>query len=107
MARACAAIFASEARPRSGLAYAAGFAALCYLFRPSADALAVQWLGTVGAGVGMLWSAAAPVAMMCGLAAARDIDRAPWKVGRAQAILGYLIGLPGTLRLVYDLLHEL
>lgn len=101
-ARACAAVFAAEGRARSGLAYGAGFAGIAYLFRPSLATPAVEWFGVSGAAVLLLWGAAAPLAMALGLAAARELDRAPWKAGRAQAVLGYLVGLAGTLHLVAE-----
>jgi hypothetical protein len=103
-ARATAFIFTREARTRSGLAYAAGFAGLFYLFWPSAAALAWEWLGMSSGLVALAWGLSAPLAMALGLAAARELDRAPWKVGRAQAVLGYLLGFFGTIALTLFLL---
>jgi hypothetical protein len=102
-ASACALLFAEEVRPRSGLAYAAGFAGVAYLFQPSAAALASGWLGPEGLWLAYLWGASAPVAMAFGLAAASDLDRAGGaKAGRPQALSGYLIGLWGTLVLISE-----
>lgn len=104
-ARACAAVFASEARERSGLAYASGFAGIVYLFRPSAAESALEWFGTSGAAFLLVWGAAAPLAAALALAASHELDRAPWKVGRPQAVLGYLLGLSGTLQLIAEMRH--
>ncbi|HEV3470831.1 MAG TPA: hypothetical protein VG148_16025 [Pyrinomonadaceae bacterium] len=101
-ARAFSALFARETKSRSGLAYAAGFAGLVYLFTPSAAALASEWLGLSGLLVAYLWGASAPAAMALGLAAAAELDSSPRAAGRAQALLGYLVGLWGTLRLVAE-----
>lgn len=95
-------LFAADPRARSGLAYAAGFAGLVYLFRPSAAALASEWLGLSGLFIVYLWGASAPLAMALGLTAASELDRSPRKSGRAQAAAGYLIGLWGTLQLVAE-----
>lgn len=97
------ALFAGEAREsRSGLAYAAGFAGLFYLFKASAVSFALWWLGPQGAALAYLWGASAPAAMALGLAAAAELDRSPQTAGRPQALLGFTVGLWGTLRLIFD-----
>jgi hypothetical protein len=100
-ARACASLFAREARARSGLAYAAGFAGIVYLFKASAVAFAFGWLG-LPAVFAYLWAAAAPAAMAMALLAACELDRTPSLAGRPQALVGFLIGLWGTLHLVVE-----
>ena len=105
-ARACAALFTGQPRERSGLAYAAGFAGLLYLFRLSAGAMGWEWFGIPAAAVGAVWSAAAPAAMALSVAAVRDLERAPHKSGKAQALLGYLLGFWGTLWLCGELLFR-
>lgn len=101
--RCSAALFAAEARAaRSGLAYAAGFAGLTYLFRHSAAALGSEWVGLPWLMLTYLWAASAPAAMALGLLAAAELDRSPRTAGRAQALAGYLVGLWGTLRLIVE-----
>jgi len=101
-ARGVGAIFAAEPRARSGLAYAAGFAGLAYLFRHSAAALGSEWLGLPWLWLTYAWGAWGPAAMALGIVAASELDRSPGTAGRPQAVLGYLIGLWGTLRLVAE-----
>lgn len=100
--RGVKALFAADVRARSGLAYAAGFAGLAYLFRFSAAALGSEWLGLPWLFVVYAWGASAPAAMALGIVAASELDRSPGTAGRAQAVLGYVIGLWGTLRLVAE-----
>lgn len=100
--RACASLFAREARSRSGLAYAAGFAGLFYLFKASAAAFAFGWLGLPGMFLAYLWGASAPLAMALGLLAASELDRSPSLAGRPQALLGYFIGFWGTLHFLVE-----
>lgn len=102
--RGVSALFAGEAgAARSGLAYAAGFAGLAFLFRHSAASLGSEWFGLPWLFLTyLLGGAAAPAAMALGLAAAAELDRSPRTAGRAQALVGYLIGLCGTLQLVNE-----
>ena len=101
-ARGVSALFAGEARARSGLAYAAGFAGLFYLFKASAVSFALGWLGPPGVFLGYLWGASAPAAWALGLLAASELDRSPSLAGRSQALVGFLIGLWGTLHFVAE-----
>ncbi len=89
-------------RQRSGLAYAAGFAGLSYLFRYSFATFLFTNLGLkglVGMTLVMLWSMSAPAAVALAYAAGVSLDRLPEKAGRLPALMGLLIGLYGTYRL--------
>jgi hypothetical protein len=92
---------ASDApRVRSGLAHAAGFAGLAVLFRPSFATLFLWQLGFHGpAGLllFMLTGLVAPASLALGFAAGAELDRAPGKSGRPQAMLGFFAGLLGTI----------
>jgi len=91
---------ASVPRVRSGLAHAAGFAGLLVLARPS---LATLFLGTLGfhgtAGLLLffLTGLIAPVALTLSFVAGASLDCAPEKSGRPQALLGFFVGLAGTI----------
>jgi hypothetical protein len=86
-------------RQRSGLAYAAGFAGLFYLFRYSFATFLFTYLGlrgSVGVSLVMLWSLSAPVALILSYIAGASLDRSPEKSGAAAAMIGLLIGLIGS-----------
>jgi hypothetical protein len=87
-------------RQRSGLAYAAAFAGLFYLFRYSFATFLFTYLGLslpVGESLVMLWSLSAPVALILSYIAGASLDRTPEKSGAAAAMLGLLIGLIGSI----------
>ena len=100
-------------RPRSGLAYAAGFAGLAYLFHVPLSTLIFGLLGPRG-WEGLLFVSTlcvtAPVALGLSVAAAATLDRSPETAGRVPAMLGFLIGLLGTIKWLWSmgaLLREL
>jgi hypothetical protein len=86
-------------RVRSGLAYAAGFAGVAYLFRYSFVSLTLSgWrpASALGAALFTLLSLLAPVALALAYAAGASLDRAPEKSGRLPAMFGFFVGLFGT-----------
>lgn len=90
----------SAARVRSGLAYAAGFAGLAVIFRPSFVTLLLWHLevnGAAGLLLLFLTGFLAPASLALGFAAGAALDREPGKSGRPQAMLGFLAGLVGTI----------
>ena len=98
-ARADAARTPPALRVRSGLAYAAGFAGLAVLFRPSVATLLLWHLGmqsTAGIVLFFLTGLVAPLALALGFAAGAALDRDRGKSGRPQAMFGFLVGLWGT-----------
>ena len=88
-------------RPRSGLAYAAGFAGLAYLFHLPLSTLIFGQLGPRG-WEGLLvvstLCVTAPVALGLSFAAAARLDRSPETAGRLPAMLGFLVGILGTIK---------
>ncbi len=105
--------FARAPRERSGLAHAAGFAGVLYLFRYSFMSFALSHvrlessLGTLPAGVCSLF---APLALVLAFAAAVSLDRSPDKSGALPAIFGLVVGWIGTIWwafLLLELLREL
>lgn len=75
---------------RSGLAYAAGYAGLAYLFT-------LPFAGTYGATryfpLASLWALAA---LVLSFAAARSLDGSRDREGALPALLGFFVGLAGT-----------
>jgi hypothetical protein len=95
-----------EPRARSGLAYAAGFAGLAYLFGFSVSSLVFDVLamrGLAGVAFVMLWSLWGPVALGLAYAAGVSLDRSPEKVGRLPALTGLFVGLYGTYHVAAEL----
>ncbi len=89
----------SAPRPRCGLAYAAGYAGLIYLFRFSFAPFVFGFPGYFGGLAPLyifIWGMAAPVALGLAFAAAITIDRTPEETGRLPALLGLVVGLGGT-----------
>lgn len=89
----------SAPRARSGLAYAAGFAGLAVLFRPSFATLFLWDLGfngAAGASLFILTGLVSPAALALSFYAAADLDRAPGRRGRAQVMLGFFAGWAGS-----------
>lgn len=89
----------SAPRERSGLAHAAGFAGVLYLFRFSLAPLAAAEWGpawAAGAGLVFIWSLLAPLALVLSFAAGRSLDRSPEKSGRLPAMFGLFVGWFGT-----------
>lgn len=92
-------------RQRSGLAYAAGFAGLIYLFRYSFATLLFTYLelrGPVGVSLLLLWSLSAPVALVLAFIAGASLDRSPENAGRLPALVGLLVGFYGTFRVTAE-----
>ena len=84
---------------RSGLAYAAGFAGVLYLFRYSLAPLVMSQAGYewgFAAGLIRVWSLLAPVALALSFAAALSLDRSPRTSGRAPALFGFFVGWFGV-----------
>jgi len=87
-------VLARATRERSGLAYAAGFAGVGYLFRYSFAPLALPQAGRgwgLAAGLTFVWGMLA-----LSFAAAVSLDRSPWKSGRLPALFGFLVGWYGV-----------
>lgn len=94
---------------RSGLAFLSGYAGLAFLYIYSINAVPFQILGLSPDAAIILefsWALSAPLALVLGLAAAVSIDRAPEKSGRIQALVGFTIGLVGTLSLMFATLFN-
>jgi hypothetical protein len=84
---------------RSGLAYAAGFAGVLYLFRYSLAPLALlQSPPTSGlaAALILLLNLLAPAALALAFAAGMALDREPEKSGVLPALFGFTVGMFGT-----------
>ena len=87
-------------RERSGLAHAAGFAGVFYLFRyslaPFVFAQAGQeWMLAVA--LMFVWSLLAPAALALSFAAALSMGRSPRKSGKLPALFGFFVGWFGVL----------
>jgi hypothetical protein len=81
---------------RSGLAYAAGFAGVGYLFHFSLVPLAVAQAGWGFAeSLMFVWGLTAPAALALSFAAAVSLDRSPRKSGRLPALFGFFAGWYG------------
>lgn len=78
-------------RERSGLAHAAGFAGVLYLFGYSVGPLLVAW------------SMFAPLELALAFAAAVSLDRSREKSGAMPAMFGFAVGLVGTVNLLFAL----
>lgn len=89
---------------RSGLAFAAGFAALVYLFQfplvPIIFDLIKSGSGLVASAVALTANLLAVVALWLGTSGWADLKRHPDKSGRLPATLGIIVGLWGTLNLI-------
>jgi hypothetical protein len=97
-------------RERSGLAYAAGFAGVLYLFRYSLAPLALSQAGQgwgLAAGLIFVWILLAPAALALSFAAAVSLDRSPPKSGRLPAFFGFSVGWLGTAPLLSHLNERL
>ncbi len=82
-------------RERSGLAHAAGFAGVLYLFRYSLAPLVFAQAGqewTLAVTLVFVWSLWAPAAIALSFAAAVSLDRSPRKSGRLAALFGFCVG---------------
>lgn len=85
-------------RERSGLAHAAGFAGVLYLFRYSLAPLVFAQAGhewTLALALIFVWSLLAPAAVALSFAAAVSLDRSPRKSGRLPALFGFVVGWLG------------
>ena len=85
-------------RVRSGLAHAAGFAGVAYLFLNS---LAMYLLPLGMSAASGLWLVVgcgmfAPLALVLAFAAAVSLDRSRDKAGAMPALFGFIVGLWGT-----------
>jgi hypothetical protein len=91
-------------RERSGLAYAAGFTGLAYLFRYSFAPLVTAHAAgsSLAFGLFLLWSLSAPAAVLLAYAAGASLDRSREKSGTLPALLGLLIGLFGSVTLLFE-----
>ena len=92
-------------RERSGLAHAAGFAGVLYLFRYSLAPLVFaqtwqEWTPT--SAVMFAWNLLAPAALALSFAAAVSLERSPWKSGRLPALFGFFAGWFGVFSLLDD-----
>jgi hypothetical protein len=105
--RVFSAFEATTTRERSGLAYAAGYAGLAYMFGFSFARLLLV-LGMRGAGgevLVALWSLWGPVALGLAYAAGASLDHAPEKAGRLPALLGLAAGLFGSFHVAAEILR--
>ena len=94
---------ARATRERSGLAYAAGFAGVVYLFSYSLAPLALsRWWAASGAGawLALALGLLAPLALVLAFAAGVSLDRSRGKAGALPAMFGLVVGLLGTVDLV-------
>jgi hypothetical protein len=90
-------------RERSGLAHAAGFAGVLYLFTYSLAPLALSrwWAASASDALLVLaWNLFAPVALALAFAAGVSLDRSRGKVGALPALFGLVVGLIGTVNLL-------
>ncbi|HKG16035.1 MAG TPA: hypothetical protein VKB12_22125 [Pyrinomonadaceae bacterium] len=88
-------------RVRSGLAHAAGFAGVLYLFGYSVAPLALtRWWFASGASPLVVWGLFAPLALGLAFAAGVSLDRSREKAGALPAMFGLVVGLWGTFELL-------
>ncbi|HYY98700.1 MAG TPA: hypothetical protein VE642_08920 [Pyrinomonadaceae bacterium] len=93
-------------RERSGLAHAAGFAGVFYLFGHSLAPLALsRWWAASGAWAWLVvaLNLLAPLALALAFAAGASLDRSREKAGAMPALFGLVVGLWGTFDLVLAL----
>ena len=91
-------------RERSGLAHAAGFAGVLFLFRYSFMPLAFSgwWPAwAVGTALVFVFSLSGPLALVLSFAAGVSLDRSPEKSGRLPALFGLLVGWFGSYSLLF------
>lgn len=90
-------------RKRSGLAYAAGYAGVLYLFTCSLAPYAPARWGIASASGALLilaWNIFAPLALLLSFAAGVSLDRSREKAGALPALFGLFVGLLGTINLL-------
>ena len=91
-------------KERSGLAFAAGFAALAYLLQfplvPIIFDLIRSGSGIVAAALALTANLLAVIALWLGMIGWADLKRHPDKSGRLPATLGVIVGFWGTLNLI-------
>src|SRR5688572_12901165 len=91
-------------RERSGLAHAAGFAGVLFLFNHSLAPLAFSLVGEsagLAAALLLALSLPAPLALALSFAAAAALDGSPRKSGALPALFGYAVGLFGSVKALY------
>lgn len=88
-------------RVRSGLAHAAGFAGVLYLFGYSVVPFALThwWFGS-GVSLVVAWRLFATLALVLAFASAVSLDRSRDKAGALPAMFGLVVGLWGTFGLL-------
>jgi hypothetical protein len=82
-------------RERSGMAYAAGYAGVLYLFHYSLAPLAFAQAGqewALAASIMFVWSLLSLVALVLSFMAAVSLGRSPRKSGRLPALFGFFVG---------------
>src|ERR1043165_9037039 len=97
-------------RVRSGLAYAAGYAGVLYLFTCSLTPFAhARWgvASVSGALLVLVWNVFAPLALMLSFAAGVSLDRSHEKTGALPALFGLFVGMLGTVNLLLVFSHWL
>lgn len=90
---------------RSGLAVAAGFAALAFIFRDPFTAFVFQqlkWMSVLSVFILDLCGLSAPVALILAIAAWVELKRHPEKTGKIPAAVGLIIGVHGSLVVTND-----
>ena len=90
-------------RVRSGVAYAAGYAGVLYLFTCSLAPFApARWgiASVSGALLVIAWNIFAPLALLLSFAAGVSLDRSREKTGALPAMFGLFVGLLGTVDLL-------
>jgi len=93
-------------RARSGLAHAAGFAGVFYLFGHSLAPLALSCCWAASGACSWLAVALnllAPLALALAFAAGASLDRSREKAGAMPALFGLVVGLLGTANLLLAL----
>ena len=89
-------------RERSGLAHAAGFAGVVYLFLSSLAMYVLPFGMSASAGLWLVVACGmfAPLAVVLAFAAAVSLGRSRGKAGAMPALFGLLVGLWGTCSLL-------
>jgi hypothetical protein len=85
---------------RCGLAYLSGYLGLLFLFGPSFQALSKTVFG-FSPSLALVWVITAPPALVLGLAAGMLLDWQKELTGRVPAVIGFTLGLIGSLVLSF------
>lgn len=96
-------------KERSNLAFAAGFAALAYLFQFPIASLFFDFVpagsGIIAAILALSMNLVALLAFWLGVIGWAGLKRKPYQSGRLPATIGLIVGFWGTLNLILGLYH--